>query len=527
MDHTRRIAKIRCRMLNKDHNGGMPPVGFQVCTANEGKKRLCDVPVEDHLTLFLHEGQIVSVGRDNTCHVSIQHPHVSRSHLVIYSITYGPGYQPLIYVRDSSSLEGTFVNDRSIGSRIKCVEHAYLLSEGDTISIRPYWEFHITSLYQTTSSSLSGLQLRETSIFRQQYSVTDRVLGEGSYGSVRLAFEKETGRQLACKIHDLNVIRRSYPSDWQYLHLRIKGETDLLAKLEHPNLLKYEFAFESSNTLYTFTELATGGDLFSKLSAQKDQRFCESMVIFIVRQLISAVCFLHSKGIVHRDIKLENIFFAYGPDHTSRLVLGDFGFAKNIRSGRLASKVGTEGYMAPEFICGNPHYTMAVDIWSVGILILYLFGVPPGDLQALRSLSQLHVNERIKSVLQSISESHHISAHCQNFIGSCLVLDPSQRSTAFACWKHPWFQLHREGLDLKIKESQGSWEPRQSVAPMVVPLDLWAKAKDGRDGSEATSKQKSRHFEPVEQPAKRRRTQSKLPQMKNIVPSQERSRIRE
>ena len=98
---------------------------------------------------------------------------------------------------------------------------------------------------------------------------------------------------------------------------------------------------------YMFTALAAGGDLFSYLVAQGDQLDDWNSRV-ITRQIALAMTYIHSKGIAHRDIKPENILVTQ-TDFGGRVVLTDFGFANhvNARTGRMMSRVGTRGYIAP------------------------------------------------------------------------------------------------------------------------------------------------------------------------------------
>ena len=96
---------------------------------------------------------------------------------------------------------------------------------------------------------------------------------------------------------------------------------------------------------YIFTELATGGDLFSLLT--RCQAFSELEVRWIIHQVLRGVVYIHNKGITHRDIKPENILCAVAPQSAYRIVLSDFGDSAITSSGRIRSEVGTSFYRAP------------------------------------------------------------------------------------------------------------------------------------------------------------------------------------
>ncbi|KAF3065024.1 Meiosis-specific serine/threonine-protein kinase mek1 [Daldinia childiae] len=326
---------------------------------------------------------------------------------VIYDLDDVQKQPYLVYVRDCQSLEGTYVNETCIGNKEKGTAHGFYISRNVVVTVKPYWKFRISLLYHTELKyPLNSIQLKESTLFRDRYIITERILGRGAFAKIHLAVDARTGKQLACKIHDLDRLRRLAPS--HDLIRRIRDETDILGKLKHPNLPIFEYAFHSAHTFYTFIELATGGDLFSMRLTRGT--FEEQDCKFVIRQVVNAICYLG--GIAHRDLKPENIFFATGPDPTGRVIVGDLGFAKSTASGRMASRVGTDQYMAPEVEYGGTH-GLAVDIWSLGMIVVFLLAP---DENAVPS-SAMKINQAaITGWLDSVFE------------------DPSQQRIS---WKHP------------------------------------------------------------------------------------------
>lgn len=149
-------------------------------------------------------------------------------------------------------------------------------------------------------------------------------------------------------------------------------EKDILFSADHPFLCGMDFLFQSETRLYFVMPFVNGGELYKVFQEQK--RFDEETVKFYAAQIILAIGELHKKGIMHRDLKLENILV----DRTGYLKIIDYGLAKILGDGELAmSYCGTPEYLAPEMVSHQGH-DMTVDWWAVGILIYeMLIGVTP------------------------------------------------------------------------------------------------------------------------------------------------------
>ncbi|OTB06844.1 hypothetical protein M426DRAFT_99521 [Hypoxylon sp. CI-4A] len=427
---------------------------------------------DPYLDFPLFPGRSITVGRDHhENNISINHPYVSRKHFVIYSILYeldgNETQPPLIYVRDCQSTEGTYIDETCIGSKAAGPSPGFYLSRDVVITIKPYWKFRVSLLGRPElQSPLTAIQFKESNLFKDRYIITNRVLGRGAYASVHLAINVKTGKQVACKIHSFDrLCGFEHPKE---LVRRTLNETDILGKLRHPNLPMFEYAFRSNHTLYAFTELATGGDLFSM--RQDRGAFSEANCQFIIRQIINALRYLHKGGIAHRDIKPENVFFATGPDITSRVIVGDLGLAKSTALGRMASQVGTGYYKAPEIVYGQAH-SPAVDIWSLGMLTVFLLApdnnvVPSDDTE----MNQAAINEWVDSVFED-SSCQEISEYCRDFVGSCLQFDPGRRVDASKAKSHCWFQQqpNRE-LSKFLKNNRHTWKPSSIIPPPVQEL---------------------------------------------------------
>lgn len=165
------------------------------------------------------------------------------------------------------------------------------------------------------------------------------VIGRGSFGKVFLAEFKHDKKLYAIKSVRKDVLIQSDQIQ------SVMREKDIMFECNHPFLVNLEFLFQNEERLYFVMPFVRGGELYKVFTAQK--RFSEEQTLFFAAQLIVAIGYLHSKGIVHRDLKLENILL----DHTGYLKIIDFGLAKILKEGEMTDTFcGTPEYLAPEMI---------------------------------------------------------------------------------------------------------------------------------------------------------------------------------
>ncbi|KAF9403863.1 hypothetical protein BGX21_009229, partial [Mortierella sp. AD011] len=170
--------------------------------------------------------------------------------------------------------------------------------------------------------------------FDSQFEIGEQ-LGSGNFAAVFKTIEKTSGMAYAVK-----VVKKSVNFNSK-LALSLERETGTLMSIDHPSLLQIYKVFSEENHHYVVMELARGGELFDRV--REKQRFSESEARFVFRQLLSGVKYLHDRGIVHRDLKLENILLM---DEDSLIVkISDFG---------LANVIGEQQFLST--ICGTPNY---------------------------------------------------------------------------------------------------------------------------------------------------------------------------
>ena len=168
---------------------------------------------------------------------------------------------------------------------------------------------------------------------------------------------------------------------------------------------------------------------------QKQEEFSEKIAVKLMRQIVNSVLYCHLNGIVHRDIKADNILLLHN-DINSSVKLIDFGISvKFEKDTKLKDKTGTVLYIAPEVIRGN--YDEKCDIWSCGVLLyMMLSGLPP-----FYGANRKEVMEKIKKGKFSFKSKNwdRISADAKDLIEKLLTYDPEQRPSCREVLNHPWF----------------------------------------------------------------------------------------
>ncbi|KAK8235246.1 kinase-like domain-containing protein [Phyllosticta capitalensis] len=263
-------------------------------------------------------------------------------------------------------------------------------------------------------------QFKEGTILDGRFQ-TVSALNHGSFGMVFMAKDLHTDEMVAVKCltktSDAAANMSTYAVDEHSEELAIHRCLN-----SHPNIVNLVHTFESPNHIYLVLELCPNGDLYEAIRLGRGPLETEHVRDFM-HQLISAVEFMHAKGIYHRDIKPENIFLT----QDGSMKLGDFGLATTDKLS-FESAVGSDRYMAPEqYDCGTTGYSPAkADIWAVGICLLNVlfsrnpFATPTVSDPLFRDFAS--DRQSLFDVFPNMSQdTFEILVHC-------LAIDPANRS---------------------------------------------------------------------------------------------------
>ncbi|XP_049447377.1 serine/threonine-protein kinase 36 isoform X4 [Epinephelus fuscoguttatus] len=245
------------------------------------------------------------------------------------------------------------------------------------------------------------------------------LVGEGSFGRVYKGRRRFTGQVVALKF--MPKVGRSEKE------LRsLKREIEIMRDLQHPNIVQLFDSFETETEVVVVTEYAEG-QLFQIL--EDDGHLPESQVREIACQLVSALYYLHSHRILHRDMKPQNILLG----KSGVVKLCDFGFARamSVSTLVLTSIKGTPLYMSPELVEEKP-YDHTADLWSLGCILYELHtGAPPFYTNSIFHLVQLIVKDQVKW-------PDTMSDVCMSFLKGLLTKDPQKRLSWPDLLHHPF-----------------------------------------------------------------------------------------
>lgn len=263
----------------------------------------------------------------------------------------------------------------------------------------------------------------------------------------------------------------------------LRQEIEILKGLRHENIVLLLDTFETKTEFCLVIEFCQG-ELFEIL--EEDKSLPEELIRSIAQQLVSALFYLHSNRIIHRDMKPQNILIS----HSGVVKLCDFGFARAMRDNTMMTSIkGTPLYMSPELVQEQP-YNNTVDLWSLGVILYELFvGQPPFFTNNLVSLIKLIVRENVKY-------PENMSPLFKDFLKGLLNKDPNRRLNWPKLLEHPFLQetsdetKRREARSANYKSWIGlNFEQILEIVPATLAIDTSKQAEPKQVTSKASVNQ--------------------------------------
>eukprot|EP00440_Ansanella_granifera_P062977 gb/GFBE01068290.1/.p1 GENE.gb/GFBE01068290.1/~~gb/GFBE01068290.1/.p1 ORF type:complete len:565 (+),score=104.08 gb/GFBE01068290.1/:1-1695(+) len=280
-------------------------------------------------------------------------------------------------------------------------------------------------------------------LLQDDYEVQEEVLGTGLCGKVLLARSRIDQRRYALK-----TIRKQAVSSAKLRSL--SAEVEIYLTLDHPNIAHLQHVYETDAEINLLLECCEGGEMYDRL--HKRGVYTDADAARATCQMLRAIGHLHSRNIVHRDIKLENFLYE-NDDDDAELKLIDFGFAKLWDPSTLMlASCGSIAYVSPDVVLGRG-YTNKCDLWGVGVILwMILTGYPP-----------FHGSERVmmNNIKAGKPDWNHskrwapVSPEAIDLIKCLLNKDPEKRPDVAQALRHPWLDRKNQQLQ-SAKLSRGA-----------------------------------------------------------------------
>lgn len=301
----------------------------------------------------------------------------------------------------------------------------------------PQEEEHFEKLSFTTQQFITKRPKHQS--FKDHYA-RGKLLGTGAFGKVYSCIHMATGLERAAKVVP--------KSDNKKANKVVKKEFELLAQLDHPNLVKAYEMFENDEEFCIVTDYYQGRDLFDLV--HKEGHLREEQVAALMKRLLCCINYCHQNNIVHRDLKLENVLLHGDDFHNLKLI--DFGLAKQQKADKPFYEVaGSAAYISPQMTEGE--YKRGCDIWALGVIsYVLLCGQLP-----FAAPTDLEVVQRIKNGDLHFNHEAFQNHQCKDFVRELLTYDEDSRPTAADALLHPWLQaLTRSEIQLNTNPQEAA-----------------------------------------------------------------------
>eukprot|EP01083_Nonionella_stella_P293435 997897_1 len=230
----------------------------------------------------------------------------------------------------------------------------------------------------------------------------------------------------------------------KWLHLKVMNfnpndckdllsEIDILQKCNSPYIVNFKDTFHKDNNIWLAMEYCDGGSILDVMKIL-NQNLTELQTACVIYQSLKGLMYLHSKQLIHRDIKAANILI----NSAGCCKLADFGVAKIMRASGVGTTIGSPYWMAPE-VMGSDNYDISADIWSLGIVCVEMsVGKPPlSEYKPMQAMFMIPKNPPPK-IPEYIIEELNFSNEFIEFIGRCLQKNPAMRPSAEMLINDKW-----------------------------------------------------------------------------------------
>uniref|UniRef100_A0A8C1DIH5 Serine/threonine-protein kinase PLK4 n=2 Tax=Cyprinus carpio TaxID=7962 RepID=A0A8C1DIH5_CYPCA len=251
------------------------------------------------------------------------------------------------------------------------------------------------------------------------------LLGKGSFACVYRAKSVNTGLEVAIKMIDKKAMHKAG------MVQRVINEVEIQCRLKHPSVLELYNYFEDSNYVYLVLEMCHNGEM-SRYLKERKKPFTEEDARHFMHQIVKGMLYLHTHGIMHRDLTLSNLLLTT----SMNIKIADFGLATQLKlpSEKHFTMCGTPNYISPEVATRSAH-GLESDVWSLGCMFYaFLTSRPPFDTDTVK-----HTLNKV--VLGDYQMPTHISAEAQDLIQQLLQKNPALRPSLSAVLDHP-FMTH-------------------------------------------------------------------------------------
>ena len=252
-----------------------------------------------------------------------------------------------------------------------------------------------------------------------------RLIGVGSYGKVYVATKNSSKKLYAIKVLNKEKINNKTQKN------SINTERTVLAKLNHPFIMKLNYAFQTRKSLYFITQFMHGGELNYHIYKEKNNYFTEEKAKFYAAEIILGLNYLHKNNCIYRDLKPENVMI----DQNGHIKLTDFGLSKLCEDFPCKTKTlcGTPEYLAPEILF-EKDYGIEVDWWSLGVIIYEMIsGYLPFKILPDEKITKNVYKKKIKIF-------SHFSCFAKDLVKKLLEYNPKKRIGFTQIINHPFFK---------------------------------------------------------------------------------------